>query len=98
MVGRRRENAELVMERDVRNRSVALSTFRLIECLMTQVARVMEINRLEAPDPDVIHAARQMLVVGTTDDAKHRGQDAKQVGSSHICRNRVPAGDRKPVS
>ena len=39
--------------------------FRLIERLMTQVARVMEINQLEALDPDVIHAARQMLVVGT---------------------------------
>ena len=31
---------------------------------MTQVARVMEINQLDALDPDVIHAARQMLVVG----------------------------------
>jgi DNA transposition AAA+ family ATPase len=39
--------------------------FRLIERLMTQVARVMEINQLEALDPDVVHAARQMLVVGT---------------------------------
>ena len=38
--------------------------FRLIERLMTQVARVMEINQLDALDPDVIHAARQMLVVG----------------------------------
>ena len=39
--------------------------FRLIERLMTQVARVMEINQLDTLDPDVIHAARQMLVVGT---------------------------------
>ena len=38
--------------------------FRLIERLMTQVARVMDINRLDALDPDVVHAARQMLVVG----------------------------------
>jgi len=39
--------------------------FRLIERLMSQVARVMEINQLDTLDPDVIHAARQMLVVGT---------------------------------
>jgi len=32
---------------------------------MTQVARVMEINQLDTLDPDVIHAARQVLVVGT---------------------------------
>ena len=38
--------------------------FRLIERLMSQVARVMEINQLDTLDPDVIHAARQMLVVG----------------------------------
>ena len=38
--------------------------FRLIERLMTQVARVIEINQLDTLDPDVIHAARQMLVVG----------------------------------
>jgi hypothetical protein len=38
--------------------------FRLIERLMTQVARVMDINQLDALDPDVVHAARQMLVVG----------------------------------
>ena len=29
-----------------------------------QVARVMEIKQLDTLDPDVIHAARQMLVVG----------------------------------
>ncbi len=39
--------------------------FRLIERLMSQVARVMEINQFDTLDPDVIHAARQMLVVGT---------------------------------
>ena len=39
--------------------------FRLIERLMSQVARVMEINQLDTLDPDVIHAARQVLVVGT---------------------------------
>jgi hypothetical protein len=31
---------------------------------MTQVARVMEINQLDTLD-DVIHATRQVLVVGT---------------------------------
>jgi len=38
--------------------------FRLIERLMTQVARVMDINQLDTLDPDVVHAARQILVVG----------------------------------
>ena len=33
--------------------------FRLIERLMDQVARVMEIKQLDTLDPDVIHAARQ---------------------------------------
>ena len=32
---------------------------------MTQVARVMDINQLDAITPDVVHAARQTLVVGT---------------------------------
>src|SRR6478735_5706269 len=41
------------------------ANFRLIERLMTQVARVMDINQLEALDPDVVDAARQILVVGT---------------------------------
>jgi DNA transposition AAA+ family ATPase len=37
--------------------------FRLIERLMTQIARVMAINQLEAITPDVVHA-RQILVIG----------------------------------
>lgn len=39
--------------------------FRLIEPLMTQIARVMAINQLETIAPEVVQAARQMLVVGT---------------------------------
>jgi len=39
--------------------------FRLIKRLMTQVARVMDINQLDAFDPDVVHAARQIFVDGT---------------------------------
>jgi Holliday junction resolvasome RuvABC ATP-dependent DNA helicase subunit len=39
--------------------------FRLIERLMTQIARVMTINQLQTIAPEVVHAARQMLVVGT---------------------------------
>jgi hypothetical protein len=39
--------------------------FRLIERLMTQIARVMTINQLQAIAPEVVHAAQQMLVVGT---------------------------------
>jgi DNA transposition AAA+ family ATPase len=38
--------------------------FRLIERLMTQAARVMDINQLDSLDPDVVQAARQILVVG----------------------------------
>ena len=38
--------------------------FRLIERLMTQIARVMGINQLETITPDVVHAARQILVIG----------------------------------
>jgi len=39
--------------------------FRLIERLMTQIARVMTINQLQTIAAEVVHAARQMLVVGT---------------------------------
>ena len=38
--------------------------FRLIERLMSQIARVMAINQLDAITPDVVHAARQILVIG----------------------------------
>ncbi len=34
--------------------------------LMTQVGRLIHIDQLDQITPDVIHAARQMLVVGTT--------------------------------
>ena len=40
--------------------------FRHIERLMTQVARVMEINQLDTVSADVVHAARQMLVIGNS--------------------------------
>lgn len=39
--------------------------FRLIERLMTQIARVMGINQLETITPEVVHAARQILVIGS---------------------------------
>ena len=39
--------------------------FRLIERLMTQVLRVMDINQLDTITPDVVEAARETLVVGT---------------------------------
>ena len=44
--------------------------FRLIERLMTQIARVIDINELDHISPDVVHAARQMLVIGTNSSAK----------------------------
>lgn len=46
--------------------TVTGGNFRLIERLMTQIARVMTINQLQTIAPGVVHAARQMLVVGTT--------------------------------
>lgn len=39
--------------------------FRLIERLMTQIARVMGINQLETITSEVVHAARQILVIGS---------------------------------
>jgi hypothetical protein len=39
--------------------------FRLIERLMTQIARVMSINQLDTITPDAVHAARQILVIGS---------------------------------
>jgi len=38
--------------------------FRLIERLTRQIARVLDINQLDTIIPDVVHAARQTLVVG----------------------------------
>ena len=39
--------------------------FRLIERLMTQVGRLMDINGFDDISPDLITAARQTLVIGT---------------------------------
>jgi DNA transposition AAA+ family ATPase len=39
--------------------------FRLIERLMTQALRVLEINGLDTITPDVVEAARETLVIGT---------------------------------
>ena len=39
--------------------------FRLIERLMSQVGRVLEINQLDTITPEVVEAARQTLVVGS---------------------------------
>ena len=32
---------------------------------MTQIARVMDINHLETISPEVVHAARQILMIGS---------------------------------
>ena len=45
--------------------AAAGGNFRLIERLMSQVLRVMNINQLDAITPDVVEAARETLVVGT---------------------------------
>jgi hypothetical protein len=39
--------------------------FRLIERLMAQIAHVMSINQLETITPEAVHAARQILVIGS---------------------------------
>lgn len=39
--------------------------FWLIERLMSQIGRVLDINRLDAITPDVVAAARETLFVGT---------------------------------
>ena len=39
--------------------------FRLIERLMSQIGRVLDINSLDAITPDVVQAARETLVVGS---------------------------------
>ncbi len=39
--------------------------FRLIERLMTQVGRLMDINGFDDISPDLITAARQTSVIGT---------------------------------
>ena len=44
---------------------ITRGNFRLIERLMTQVLRVMDINHLDTITPDVIEAARETLVIGT---------------------------------
>jgi len=43
---------------------------RLIERLMTQVGRLMEINGFDDIGPDLVTAARQTLVIGTLDDRR----------------------------
>ena len=44
---------------------IAGGNFRLVERLMTQIHRVMNINQVDDITPDVIEAARETLVAGT---------------------------------
>jgi DNA transposition AAA+ family ATPase len=40
--------------------------FRLLQQLLTQVARIMEINALQRVTSEVVEVARESLVIGTT--------------------------------
>ena len=46
--------------------SITGGNFRLIERLMTQIARVIEINHLDTITADGVRAARHTLVIGAT--------------------------------
>ena len=39
--------------------------FRLLDRLLTQISRVLEINELQEVSPAVVEAARESLVIGT---------------------------------
>jgi hypothetical protein len=39
--------------------------FRLLDRLLTQISRVLEINELQQITPAVVEAARESLVIGT---------------------------------
>ena len=40
--------------------------FRLLHRLLTQIARIVEINALQTVTSDVVEAARESLVIGTS--------------------------------
>jgi hypothetical protein len=40
--------------------------FRLLERLLTQVARILALNGLETVTREVVEAAREVLMIGTT--------------------------------
>jgi DNA transposition AAA+ family ATPase len=44
---------------------IAEGKFRLLDRLLTQIGRVMEINRIASVTPEVVEAARENLVIGT---------------------------------
>lgn len=43
---------------------ITAGNFRLIDRLMTQIRRIMEVNRIDNVTPDVVTAARECLVIG----------------------------------
>jgi hypothetical protein len=51
--------------------------FRLLHRLLTQIARLVEINALQTSTSEVVEAARESLVIGTTCPEHYAKQSAK---------------------
>jgi hypothetical protein len=63
----RQQQSELVRQRDRDHQRALLDTggsFRLLNRLLTQTERILEINSLREVNKEVVDAARESLVIG----------------------------------